>query len=110
MTPILLIELEAIFESKELEGFTHKLEGFTQSNLLLDIETIRRKESSPFLIHSLKTEIQINILLRIIDVSGTFIWEARVIVVVDSKSIVEILHYCVMLNIHYCGSVLVVTL
>ena len=51
--PILLIELEAIrrkrliFESKELEGFTHKLEGFTQSNLLLDIETIRRKESSP---------------------------------------------------------------
>ena len=52
--PILLIELEAIrrkrliFESKELEGFTHNLEGFTQSKLLLDIETIRRKESSPF--------------------------------------------------------------
>ena len=51
--PILLIELEAIrrkrliFESKELEGFTHNLEGFTQSKLLLDIETIRRKESSP---------------------------------------------------------------
>ena len=36
-----------IFNPKELKGFTHKLEGFTQSNLLLDIETIRRKESSP---------------------------------------------------------------
>jgi len=34
-------------KSKELEGFTPKLEGFTQSNVLLDIETIRRKESSP---------------------------------------------------------------
>ena len=46
-----------IFNLKELEGFTRELEGFTQSNLLLDIETIRRKESSPFTVHR-KLEIQ----------------------------------------------------
>ena len=40
------LEGKSNFKRKELEGFTHKLEGFTQSNLLLDIETIRRKESS----------------------------------------------------------------
>ena len=48
-----------ISKSKELEGFTRKLEGFTQSNLLLDIETIRRKESTPFKV-SLEIHFKIN--------------------------------------------------
>ena len=43
-----------IFNQKELEGFTRKLEGFTQSNLLLDIENIRRKESSPLIMYQSK--------------------------------------------------------